>query len=153
MSAEEPSAIDIIHVLMQSSNYIQKEFQSKLAGVDLPFQITGPRIRVLSIVAEKESIRMNELAQILGINARSVTDFVDALEQDKLLVRQPDSTDRRAILLQLTDLAKAHLDEAKLLQNEIADKLLENIPVEQRRMLLDLLERLNKEKYRLTNTK
>jgi len=132
---------------MQSSNYIQREFQSQLSALDSPFHLTGPRIRVLSVVAEKGSIRMNELARILGIKARSVTDFVDALEQEKLLVRQPDPNDRRATLLQLTELAKAHLDEARSLQNEIADRLLENVPVDQRGVLLDLLMRLNKEKY------
>ena len=151
METKEPSTIDIIHVLMQSSNYIQREFQSQLAALDSPFHLTGPRIRVLSTVAEKGSIRMNELARILGIKARSVTDFVDALEQDKLLVRQPDPNDRRAILLQLTDLAKTHLNEARVLQNEIADRLLENIPVDQHGVLLDLLKRLNKEKYQATN--
>ncbi|WP_420802128.1 MarR family winged helix-turn-helix transcriptional regulator [Solibacillus daqui] len=99
-------------------------------------------------MAEKGSIRMNELARILGIKARSVTDFVDALEQ---VVRQPDPNDLRAILLQLTDLAKTHLDEVRVLQNEITDRLLENIPVDQHGVLLGLLKRLNKEKYQATN--
>ncbi|WP_223836608.1 MarR family transcriptional regulator [Paenibacillus oceani] len=41
---------------------------------------------------------MNELAAELGIKARTVTDFVDALEIDNLLVRVPDPTDHRATL-------------------------------------------------------
>lgn len=152
MNTKEPAAIDIIHTLMKTSNYIKREFQSQLAELDTPFQLTGPRIRVLSVVSEKGRIRMNELAHILDVNARSVTDFVDALEQDKLLVRLPDPNDRRAILLQLTDLAKAHLDEVRAFQNVIAEKLLEKIPVEQHALFLVLLMNLNKDNNNRSNS-
>ena len=105
MKSNNPAAIDIIHILMQSSNYVQREFQSQLSALDTPYHLTGPRLRVLSTVSENGPIRMNALAAKLGVKARTVTDFVDALEQDKLLIRIPDPTDRRATLIQLTERA------------------------------------------------
>ena len=48
MKLNNPAAIDIIHILMQSSNYVQREFQSQLSALDTPYHLTGPRLRVLS---------------------------------------------------------------------------------------------------------
>lgn len=146
MESYHPISIDVIHVLMKSTNYIQREFQSKLSAYTTPFQITGPRLRVLSIVAKNGEIRMNELAAKLGVKARTVTDFVDALERDKLLIRIPDPTDRRATLIQLTDLAQTNLEEILALQAKVADQVLENLSVEQRTQFFELLLQLIKDK-------
>lgn len=146
MNLDQPNAIDVIHIFMKSTNYIQREFQSKLLALDTPYQLTGPRIRVLSVVAETGKIRMNELAAKLGVKARTVTDFVDALEQDKLLIRIPDPTDRRATLIQLTELAQTSIEEVLAFQSKVADEVLENLSLEQRKQFFELLLQLIKDK-------
>jgi len=146
MNADHPAAIDVIHLLMRSTHYIQREFQSQLAELNTPYQLTGPRLRLLSVVAEHGSIRMNELANQLGIKARTVTDFVDALEQDKLLVRIPDPTDRRATLIQLTELAQTNIEQVLAYQAAIADNVLENLSADQRKQFFDLIMQLTNNK-------
>ncbi|OUS77213.1 MarR family transcriptional regulator [Paenibacillus sp. MY03] len=147
MNSDQPKSIDVIHILMRSANYIQREFQSQLLAINTNYQLTGPRLRLLSVVAETGKIRMNELAVKLGIKARTVTDFVDALEQDKLLVRIPDPTDRRATLIQLTELAQSNIEKVLAVQDIIADNVLENLSSEQQKQFFDLLSQLisNKE--------
>ncbi|MBD8498413.1 MarR family winged helix-turn-helix transcriptional regulator [Paenibacillus arenosi] len=141
---DNPPAIDVIHMLIRSTQYMQREFDAQLAAVDVPFQISGPRLRLLSIVSATGKIRMNELACQIGVKARTVTDFVDALEKEKLLVRLPDPTDRRATLLQTTELAEQHLHEVLDSQKAIAESLLTNLTEEQRaqfyRLLFQLME-------------
>nr|WP_213535669.1 MarR family transcriptional regulator [Paenibacillus sp. J45TS6] len=146
MNSDQPEAIDIIHLLMRSTHYIQREFQSQLSTMNVPYQLTGPRLRLLSVVAETGKIRMNELAVKLGVKARTVTDFVDALEQDKLLVRIPDPTDRRATLIQLTELAQSNMEQVLAFQAKVADNILENLSVEQRKLFFGLLLQLIKDK-------
>ncbi|MCR8844256.1 MarR family transcriptional regulator [Paenibacillus sp. SC116] len=141
-----PESIDIIHVLIRTTYHIQREFDAQLSTLDVPFQISGPRLRLLSTVSQSGSIRMNELAAKIGVKARSVTDIVDALEKDKLLVRIPDPMDRRATLIQLTKLAETHLSQVLALQDEISDRLLGNLSLEQRKQFLDLLFQLNENK-------
>ena len=80
---------------------------------------------------------MNELAAKLGVKARTVTDFVDALEQDKLLVRIPDPTDRRATLIQLTERAHSNMEQALALQDKVANDILQNLTLEQREQFLN----------------
>lgn len=146
MNSDHPAAIDVIHILMRSTHYVQREFQSQLSTLNTPYQLTGPRLRLLSVVYETGKIRMNELAAKLGIKARTVTDFVDALEQDKLLVRLPDPTDRRATLIQLTELAQSNIEQVLAFQAKIADNMLENLSEEQRKLFFDLLLQLIKDK-------
>jgi len=146
MNSDQPKAIDVIHVLMRSSTYIRTEFQAQLAALNTPYHLTGPRLRLLSTVAEAGKIRMNELAVKLGIKARTVTDFVDALEQDKLLIRLPDPTDRRATLIQLTELAQSTIEQALAYQDKIADSVLENLSAEQRKQFFDLLIQITNNK-------
>jgi len=146
MNPNHPKAIDVIHILMSSAHYIHREFQIQLSAFNTPCSLTGPRLRLLSVVAETGKIRMNELAVQLGIKARTVTDFVDALEQDKLLIRIPDPTDRRATLVQLTELAQANIEQAVIFQDKIADNVLGNLSIEQRKHFSDLLLQLIKDK-------
>lgn len=146
MNLNHPAAIDVIHVLMKSTNFIRRDFQSQLSALDSPYHLTGPRLRLLSVVAESGKIRMNELATKLGIKARTVTDFVDALEQDKLLIRIPDPNDRRATLIQLTQLAQSNIDQELAYQSKVADNVLENLSIEQRSQLFELLLKLIQDK-------
>lgn len=48
-------------------------------------------------------VRVSHLADHLGIAPRSATEVADALEAASLVERSPDPTDRRAVLLTLTD--------------------------------------------------
>ncbi|MNI23381.1 transcriptional repressor MprA [compost metagenome] len=145
-SNHPPLPIDVIHVLIRTTHFVQKEFNAQISALDMPFQISGPRLRLMSLVLETGKIRMNELAARLGITARTVTDFVDGLEKENLLVRIPDPTDRRATLIQLTELAQANISQILAIQAEIAEKLVENLSIEQRKQLLDLLFLLIEEK-------
>lgn len=145
MKEKTPAAIDIIHVLMKSANYVQREFQSQLSLLEAPYALTGPRLRVLSTVANNPSIRMNELAKKLDIKARTVTDFVDALEKEGLLQRLADPNDRRVTRLQVTALANASLDEALAYQTDVAEHMLRHLTTTEREQLLNMLLRLRKE--------
>ncbi|WP_460319802.1 MarR family winged helix-turn-helix transcriptional regulator [Paenibacillus sp. YSY-4.3] len=139
MNTNDPAAIDLIHILIRTTQTIQRDFKTQISTVDLPFKISGPRLRLLSTVSEAGQIRMSELAVKLDIQARTVTDFVDALEKDGLLLRIPDPTDRRATLIQLTELAHAHLQEALAQQAIIAEQLIQNLTPGQRKELLEML--------------
>lgn len=146
MNTNDPLAIDIIHVLIRTTHTIQRDFKTQISSVDLPFKVSGPRLRMLSTVSEAGKIRMKELAAKLDIQARTVTDFVDALEKDGLLIRIPDPTDRRATLIQLTELAQSYLSKALEQQAVIAEQLIQNLTAEQRKELLELLSLLMNDK-------
>lgn len=58
-----------------------------------------------------ENVRQNTLADAVGIEGASLVRLVDELESLGLVVRQPDSSDRRANVLTLTEPGRQKLSE------------------------------------------
>ncbi len=143
-----PSAGEVMQALFQSTHHLHRKFEKYLSNLDIPSYLTGPRLRFLIAVAEADKIRMSEMAAKMGIQNRTVTQFVDALEQEKLLVRLPDPEDRRATLLQITEIAPPLIEKARLAMSESAEKVLKSLPVEKRGQLLDILDCLMDDKLR-----
>ncbi|RED59431.1 MarR family winged helix-turn-helix transcriptional regulator [Cohnella phaseoli] len=140
--SDVPSPIDALHLLVRATHALQREMENELTTYPIPYPISAPRLRVLEAVAATGSVRMKELAERLNIKARTVTDFVDALERDGLLLRMPDPTDGRATLIRLTELARNHLNEALAYQAQVASRMLANLPDEERSHLCQLLHKL-----------
>ena len=65
--------------------------------------LTYPRLRILEHLGCHGPGKMKEVADQVGISARNITALVDTMEADGLVVRKPHPTDRRAVLLELTD--------------------------------------------------
>jgi DNA-binding MarR family transcriptional regulator len=95
-----PTASEVIMTLIATSHRLQRVFNTRLSNQKGAIKLSGPRLRLLLAVEEVGRLRMGDLAEDLGITARTVTTLVDALEREGLLVRLPDPTDRRAILLE-----------------------------------------------------
>jgi len=138
-----PSASEVVTTLIATSHRIQRVFNVRLSRQKGAVKLSGPRLRLLMAVEEAGRLRMGDLAEDLGITARTVTTLVDALEREGLLVRLPDSTDRRATLLALTDSARTQFEQVRSLQMELGEELVAPLDLQQRRQLLDLLSRLN----------
>jgi len=87
-------------------------------------------------------VRMGDLAEALGVTARNVTTIVDGLEREGLLARRADPTDRRAILLELTEKGRAHVEQLHALQRDLAEHMFAALSTEERRQLMHLLGKI-----------
>jgi DNA-binding MarR family transcriptional regulator len=67
--------------------------------------LSESRLRVLMALYHASDRRrpLGELAEILNVVPRTVTDVIDILERDGLIIRVPDPTDRRSVHAQLTE--------------------------------------------------
>ena len=140
--SEVPTTSDLLQLLFKTNHQLHQQFEKHLINFDIPDYLTGPRLRFLIALEENPTIRMSDLAIHLGIKARTVTQFVDALEKENLLVRLPDPKDRRATLLQLTETAPPLIALARTGMREAAEALLGPLSVEQRIQFLDILNTL-----------
>jgi DNA-binding MarR family transcriptional regulator len=68
-----------------------------------PWDVTPSQMRALRVLGRHGALRAGELAQHLGIAARSTTEVVDALEHRGLVRRSPDPDDRRATRVEPTE--------------------------------------------------
>src|SRR6266571_3912914 len=143
-----PTASEVIMTLIATSHRLQRVFNARLGKQKGAVKLSGPRLRLLLAVEEVGRLRMGDVAEDLGITARTVTTLVDALEKEGLLARLPDPTDRRATLLELTGKARTQFEQVRSLQMELGEELVAPLVTQQRRQLLDLLGRLNQEVLR-----
>lgn len=90
--------------------------------------------------AEHPGVRVSHLARQLGIAPRSATEVADALEAAGLLTRSPDPTDRRAVLLTLTDEGWHAVAAARERRRAAADEAVASLSPADRAELRRLLE-------------
>jgi DNA-binding MarR family transcriptional regulator len=126
------------HSLKQWGNFCFSHAEPELS------KLSVPRAAVLAAVvdAAPERVRMGDLSSTLRVTARNITTIVDALEREGLLVRKPDPTDRRAILLELTEKGHAHVEHIHALQRELSERVFAPLNRHERSALHALLTRL-----------
>jgi DNA-binding MarR family transcriptional regulator len=126
------------HALKQWGNHCFSQAESDLS------RLSVSRAALLAAVVEAapERVRMGDLSSSLRVTARNITTIVDALEREGLLVRKPDPTDRRAILLELTDKGYAHVEHLHALQHNLAERVFAPLNRHERSALHALLTRL-----------
>jgi DNA-binding MarR family transcriptional regulator len=148
-SESVPAAGLVLETLLRTTHQLHLQFESHLTALDIPDYLSGPRLRFLVSVSEAGQIRMSEIAAKLGIKPRTVTQFVDALEQEKLIVRIPDPDDRRATFIKLSETAPPLIQKARLAMSESADIVLASLSPEDRGQLLRLLHQITEQKERI----
>lgn len=137
---------NILQKIIKSAHTLRHEFEEGLSERGIPSYLTGPRLRLLVVVSEAGQIRMSDLAAKMDIRAITVTQFVDALEKENLLVRIPDPNDRRATLIQLSNNSLPIIKQARTAAKQVAEKLLEPLSLEMRKQLLEILNILASQK-------
>jgi DNA-binding MarR family transcriptional regulator len=138
MDYEDPVQLaDLLHGLTKRLRRAQAE---RLA----PLGLTPAQERALRVIARgDEPPRMTEIADLLGIVPRSLTTVVDALEDAGLVRREIDPSNRRAILLRLTDRGTAVRDELREARRRAAEDLFAPLSAEDRKALAGLLTLLD----------
>lgn len=87
-------------------------------------------------------VRVSQLAAHLGIAPRSATEVADALESAGLMSRSPDPTDRRAVLLTLTERGRHTVSSVRDRRRAAADAAVATLSAADRAELRRLLQRL-----------
>jgi MarR family transcriptional regulator, lower aerobic nicotinate degradation pathway regulator len=102
-----PPQLDVVDGLAQLSFLITGQLERRAAERDLSL----PATRLLGVLRDREP-SMNELARLLELDKSSVTGLVDRAERRGLVARVPSPTDRRAVLVRLTDAGRILISEA-----------------------------------------
>ncbi|WP_430510032.1 MarR family winged helix-turn-helix transcriptional regulator [Gottfriedia solisilvae] len=131
---------EVLETLFKTTHQLHRLFENNLSKYETPVVLTGPRLRLLVTVLEAGEIRMSDIALKLGIQPRTVTQFVDALEKEKYLIRMPDPVDRRATLLKVADHAINDINQARASMSLAAEETLKNISQEDQEQILNILK-------------
>lgn len=108
-------------------------------------ELSTMQLSTLSMAAENP-LRVSHVAANLGIRVPSATEQIIKLEQAGLVLRQPDPTDSRAVLVQLTAKGRTEWESANRHRNERVAALLSHLDDDERATLaaaLPIIEKLN----------
>jgi DNA-binding MarR family transcriptional regulator len=130
---------DIADMLHAVTRRIRRDAVADLA----PIGLTPALVRTLRTLRRYDgSARMSSLAEALHIARRSATTLVDGLAARGLVAREDDPSDRRAVLVRLTDRGVALLDEIDALRRAAAERMLRTLSAGDQDQLRDLLTHL-----------
>jgi DNA-binding MarR family transcriptional regulator len=144
-SVAEGSSVRLVDEFATFGPLYLKWVRSRLRGGGM----TYARMRLLGALHCKGPQIMSSISDELGVTRRNVTALVDALEEEGLLRRKPHPTDRRATVIELTDLGEGTMDrlydEHRVAVAGLFDDLDEDDRRELTRMLGALRETLRRE--------
>jgi DNA-binding MarR family transcriptional regulator len=104
--------------------------------------LSNARYDLMHALIHGGPMRMGAAANQLGISARTITPMVDALENDGLLTRTVDPTDRRAQVLALTPAGKRLMHKAHTERMALAARIFEPLDDAEQATLSALLEKI-----------
>lgn len=142
-----PAPEVILDTMMHTAYAFMRRIQARLCDHDWPGgqKLSFARGRLIDVLNDGGPQRMGDVAEQLGVTARTLTTTVDALEREGLVIRQPDPTDRRAILLTLGDGAHSLMEQFHRVGREASEEFLAPLDPAKRRQFLDLLNHLEQQ--------
>jgi len=69
----------------------------------LNVDLSMPQLKALMALHDRGAVRVGEVAHMLAMSANATTAVLDRLEDEALIRRQLDPSDRRAVLVELTE--------------------------------------------------
>jgi MarR family transcriptional regulator, lower aerobic nicotinate degradation pathway regulator len=97
--------------------------------------------RLLGVLRDRKPT-MNELASLLALDKSSASGLVDRAQRRGLVVRVPSRTDRRSVLVSLTDDGRALVSAVASRFESDVSTLLSGLPPSDRRALSGLISRV-----------
>lgn len=136
---EAPAApqLDPVDGLAQLAFVVAGQLERRAAEHDL----SPAAVRLLGVLRDREPT-MQELARFLELDKSSVTGLVDRTERRGLVTRVPSATDRRAVLVRLTDQGRALISGAAGQFAADVSGMLDRLPPRDRAALARIVSRL-----------
>jgi DNA-binding MarR family transcriptional regulator len=120
---------------------------SDLVGVALRsvenLEVSLPQFRLLRVLDELGDVGATKCAQVLAVAASSVTRLVDRLDASGHLIRRPDSVNRSAVVLVLTDKGRRLVKEVEGRRRRELGEALDRLTRAERSRCIAALERLH----------
>ena len=82
------------------------------------FNITGPQFSALQILIYNGELTIGELSQKMGLACSTITDLVDRMEKNQLVMRKKDEKDKRVVRIEVLPIAHELVE--KVLEKRVA---------------------------------
>jgi len=115
----------------------------RIASLLQPFALSPASGLVLSIVADAESpLPPHEIAERLIISRATVTGLIDSLERQGYVQRRPHPSDRRMLLVEVTDTGRKVANTFRPIVHDQQKRWLEILSDDEQQRLIDSLHKV-----------
>ena len=105
--------------------------------------LTLPQMHTLEVLGQHPALRMKDLAARMGVTTGTLTMTVDRLEKRGLVARTHNASDRRSILVMLTDAGQAQFAQHHALHLGLTGELAAALTGEEFQSLRAILAKVN----------
>ncbi len=134
---------------IEKLNHCIIEFYDKLSSWEQSVvrdkHISLAQTHTIEVLGSHGAMRMKELASRLGITTGTLTVQVDKLVNAGFIQRRPHHSDRRSILVELTDDGQRLYREHDDLHLSLTEEITANLDDNERAILLQCLAKMNAE--------
>lgn len=102
------------------------------------------KTKLLLCLQSRGPLRATDIADYFGQSPRTVTEAIDGLERDGLVERQPDASDRRAKLVQITGRGIDAVTRTEPLRLQIIDQTFGTLLPTEREAFGAVLDKLSR---------
>lgn len=104
--------------------------------------LTGPQLVILQEIARSGELTAGEIARAVSVSQATVTGILERMEKRGLLARQRSESDKRRIMVSITQPGRQILDEAPPLMQEAFVERFSSLQEWEQTMILSALQRL-----------
>lgn len=107
-----------------------------------PYGLTVEQFILLKNMHQNDVLSQNQLCEIVEKSAANVTRILDRLEKKAFIKRSQNPTDRRSLLLFLTDSGKDMVEDVSTLFDSFSEHLVQGISSQDQAMLTRVLHKI-----------
>ena len=134
MSASEPLASSLFRLFLRMHRLMNRRMADQGASL--------ARTKLLLFLAKRGPARAADIAEFFDNAPRTVTEAIDGLERDGLVVRTPDTRDRRVKQVSITDSGRRVIGETEPMRQALIDDVFGVLSVGEQAQLEDMLARM-----------
>lgn len=140
MSAESSELFALFNHVVHETSHVNHSLKSST----LPkHKHPNPgQLRVIFLLAKHDHMTNSEIVEKLNIRPSSATGLVNRLVTGGLAQREPSPTDRRIMMISLTDRGQRFIDSAHQLRDQLSEKIFEALNPAEQKQLIKLLKKL-----------
>ena len=128
-------------LIRQINNALEKRVNTQLKAKNLTLAQMSALIEISNTPAKK--LTFKELEKRLSLAQSTTAGLISRLEQKKLVIVSGDRDDKRIKYVEITSPGERYCHEARKEMEYTEKKLLEDLSVREREMVLALLEKMN----------
>ena len=134
MSAPETLASNLFSVFLRMHRLMNRRMAEQGASL--------ARTKLLLFLAKRGPARAADIADFFDNAPRTVTEAIDGLERDGLVVRTPDARDRRVKQVSITDAGRRVTGETEPMRRALIDAVFGVLSSAEQAQLDDMLARM-----------